>query len=56
VYKGLCTGINKWPHSSYHLIGKMGGGWLCSEKVINWFGSMEEFRKAHALPAKKPGW
>jgi putative transposase len=56
VYKGLCTGINKWPHSSYHLIGKMGERWLCSEEVINWFGSMEEFRKAHALPAKKPGW
>jgi putative transposase len=59
VHKGLCKNIDDWPHSSYHSLCRMdsmNNGWLCPDEVMGWFGSAEQFRKQHGLPAERLAW
>ncbi len=44
---GFVNDFKEWKFSSYHSILKNDNTFLASEKVLDWFGGADEFKKAH---------
>lgn len=44
---GFVNDFKDWKFSSYHSIAVNDNTWLASQKVLNWFGGVTEFQKAH---------
>ncbi len=49
VHHGFVKDFSKWQHSSYNLLCSTRETFLAREKVIGWFGNLEEFKKAHQI-------
>ena len=56
---GFVSDFRNWLHSSYSIIRNQQRSWLAVEKVLDWFGGLQQFENAHTgmlsntLP---PGW
>jgi hypothetical protein len=48
VKHGFTSEPSKWEHSSYNALCSEIETFLSRDKVISWFGNLEEFKKAHA--------
>ncbi|MFN4285564.1 MAG: transposase [Lacibacter sp.] len=46
---GFVSDFRNWPHSSYAAICKGQHSWLAVEKVLDWFGGVQQFEKAHTV-------
>jgi putative transposase len=44
---GFVKDFKDWKFSSYHSIAANDNTWLASQKILNWFGGVTEFQKAH---------
>ncbi len=53
IHHGLCNNANEWAYSSYMQIAQLENGWLKSEEIINWFGSVNVFKQFHQQPVEK---
>lgn len=49
VHHGFVSDFSEWKHSSYNMLCSTGETFLAREKVISWFGNVEEFKKAHQI-------
>ena len=47
VKHGFTTGVSNWNYSSYNTLCSESETFLARDKVISWFGGLEEFKKAH---------
>jgi putative transposase len=45
---GFVSDFKDWKFSSYHAIATGDCTWLATKKTIEWFGSIEQFQKAHS--------
>ncbi len=55
VSHGFAKHPGEWPWSSYTtMISGNTPGWLISDWLIQWFGNLTEFKKAHELPPENP--
>jgi len=46
-FHGFVTDFKDWEFSSYHSISRSDNIFLASQKVLDWFGGADEFKKAH---------
>jgi putative transposase len=47
VTHGFVTHISDWKYSSYNLVNLPSGSFIEKDKVISWFGNLDQFNKAH---------
>jgi len=47
VHHGFVNDFSLWKYSSYNLLCLQADTFLSRDKVIRWFGSLQEFEKAH---------
>jgi putative transposase len=47
VNHGFAREITDWKFSSYNILTSTGKTFLAREKVLAWYGGLEQFRKAH---------
>lgn len=55
VGHGFTKHPGEWPWSSYTtLLSQNMPDWLASDQLIQWFGNLNEFQKAHVPPVQNP--
>lgn len=53
VTHGLVKDVSRWKFSSYNTLCANGETFLAREKVIQWFGNVEEFKNCHLCAGDK---
>lgn len=52
VHHGFVRDISSWKFSSFNILNSEAETFLARDKVINWYGNIHEFRKAHERDAE----
>ena len=50
VHHGFVNSVEAWQHSSYHILLSKKPTKLQRDNVLNWYGSIEEFKRIHQSP------
>ncbi len=53
IHHGFCNNVQEWANSAYRQISQLENGWLKSEEIINWFGTVNAFKQFHQQPVER---